>query len=139
MHSLSIKNSVAEMAALEPFVEELSEEYGIEMSVSFNLQLALDEALTNIVNYAYGEAEDMPITIQADVEETAGQRRIIFRLTDEGAPFNPLEEAPEVDTTLSAEERQIGGLGIFLIRQTMDELDYTRQDGKNIFTLIKNI
>ena len=139
MHSLSIKNSVAEMAALEPFVEELSEEYGIEMSVSFNLQLALDEALTNVVSYAYSEATGMPVTVNAEVEEDGGQRRLVIDIIDHGMPFNPIEEAPEVDTTVGAEQRQIGGLGIFLIRKTMDELRYRRDEGTNVFTLIKNI
>ena len=139
MLCLTITNDINELAALEPFVEELSETYGLDTTMTFNLQLALDEALTNVVNYAYGDATGMPITLEAEMQQTQTGRRLVFTLTDKGMPFNPLENAPEVDTTLKAEDRDIGGLGIFLIRQMMDELKYTRSEGKNVFTLIKNV
>lgn len=139
MFSLTIKNDVSELAALEPFVEEISEAFGLDMTLAFSLQLALDEALTNVVSYAYSEATGMPVTVNAEVEEDGGQRRLVIDIIDHGMPFNPIEEAPEVDTTVGAEQRQIGGLGIFLIRKTMDELRYRRDEGTNVFTLIKNI
>ena len=139
MLSLTIKNNVADLAALEPFVEQICEEFSLDMTIAFNLQLVLDEAVSNVINYAYGDATDMPISIQADVVATDNGRQIVIEIADKGMPFNPIEEAPEVDTTLSAEERQIGGLGIFLIRQTMDELRYDRRQDTNIFTIIKNI
>lgn len=139
MFSLTIKNDVSELAALEPFVEEICEAFGLDMTLAFSLQLALDEALTNVVSYAYSEATGMPVTVNADVKEEGGQRRLVIDIIDHGMPFNPIEEAPEVDTTVGAEQRQIGGLGIFLIRKTMDELRYRRDEGTNVFTLIKNI
>ena len=139
MLSLTITNSVSELAALEPFVEQLCEAYNLDMPLAFSLQLVLDEAVSNVVNYAYGDATGMPVTIHADMTDTDRGRQLMLQIVDEGTPFNPIEEAPEVDTTLSAEERQIGGLGIFLIRQTMDHLSYERKDGQNIFTLTKNI
>lgn len=139
MFNLTIKNDVSELAALEPFVEQIGEELGLDIPLTFNLQLALDEALTNVVNYAYGDQKDMPIEVNADVVENGKQRQIVIDIIDHGVPFNPIEEAPEVDTSLSAEERQIGGLGIFLIRQTMDDLRYSRRNDTNVFTLIKNI
>ncbi len=64
---------------------------------------------------------------------------IVFELKDQGKPFNPIEEAPEVDTTLSADERQIGGLGIFLINKIMDDVTYRYEEGSNILTMKKNI
>lgn len=137
MLTLTIHNDVSEMTALEPFVEQISEEYGLDMAFSFQLQLSLDEAVSNVVNYAYGEQKDMPITIEAQVITSEDRRQLMLRLIDNGIEFNPLEEAPEVDVTLSAEERQVGGLGIFLIRQVMDEVKYERQDGQNQLTMIK--
>lgn len=137
MLTLTIHNDVSEMTALEPFVEQISEEYGLDMAFSFQLQLSLDEAVSNVVNYAYGEQKDMPITIEAQVITSEDRRQLMLRLIDNGIEFNPLEEAPEVDVTLSAEERQVGGLGIFLIRQVMDEVRYERQDGQNQLTMIK--
>lgn len=128
------------MSALEPFSEQIQEAFGLDMALVFQLQLALDEAVANVVNYAYGDAADMPLTITADVAETPdGARQLEIQLIDHGVAFNPLTEAPEVDTQLGVEERQIGGLGIFLIKQMMDELHYNRIDDKNILTMIKRL
>ncbi len=137
MLKLTIHNNLSEMAALEPFVEQISEEYGLDMAFSFQLHLSLDEAVSNVVNYAYGEQKDMPITIEAEMTTDADRRQLVLHLIDNGMAFNPLEEAPEVDVTLSAEERQIGGLGIFLIRQVMDEVRYERLSEQNRLTMVK--
>ena len=137
MLTLTIHNDVSEMAALEPFVEQISEEYGLDMAFSFQLHLSLDEAVSNVVNYAYGEQKDMPIMIEAQEMTVGDRRQLLLRLIDNGMEFNPLAEAPEVDVTLSAEERQVGGLGIFLIRQVMDEVSYERKSDQNLLTMIK--
>lgn len=137
MLTLTIHNDVSEMAALEPFVEQISEEYGLDMAFSFQLQLSLDEAVSNVVNYAYGEQKGMPITIEAQEATVGDRRQLELRLIDNGVEFNPLAEAPEVDVTLSAEDRQVGGLGIFLIRQVMDEVSYERKSDQNLLTMIK--
>ena len=139
MKSLTILNEVAEMVALEPFVDELGEEYDLDMALTFQLKLALDEAVSNVVNYAYGDQKGLPITLDAEIVETADGRDLQIVITDQGFPFDPLAEAPEVDTTLGAEEREIGGLGIFLIRQMMDDVKYRRDDDKNVFTMTKHI
>lgn len=137
MLKLTIHNNLSEMAALEPFVDQMSEEYGLDMAFTFQLHLALDEAVSNVVNYAYGEQKDMPITIEAQEVSAGDRRQLMLCLIDNGVEFNPLDEAPEVDITLSAEERQVGGLGIFLIRQVMDEVSYERKSGQNLLTMIK--
>lgn len=139
MITLTITNDVAELAALEPFVEQIADAFDIDPATSFKLQLALDESLTNVVMYAYPDQKNMPILLEADVDETEGKRVLVFRLIDQGIPFDPLASAPEVDVTLSAEERQIGGLGIFLVRQMMDEVTYLRNEGKNILTMKKHL
>ncbi len=137
MLKLTIHNDLSEMAALEPFVDQMTEEYGLDMAFSFQLHLALDEAVSNVVNYAYGEQQGMPITIEAEKSTDNDRCSLVICIIDNGTEFNPLEEAPEVDVTLSAEERQIGGLGIFLIRQVMDEVRYERLSDQNRLTMIK--
>ena len=137
MLKLTIHNELSEMAALEPFVDQIAEEYGLEMAFSFQLHLALDEAVSNVVNYAYGEQHGMPVIIEAEKSADGDRSLLVIRIIDNGVAFNPLDEAPEVDVTLSAEERQIGGLGIFLIRQVMDDVKYERSADQNQLTMIK--
>ncbi len=139
MLTLTIKNDVSEMAALEPFVEQVSETYKIDPATCFQLQLALDESLTNSVLYAYPDQKDMPITLEADLVEEEGQRKLSFCLIDQGIPFDPLAQAPDVDITMPVEDRPIGGLGIFLVKQMMDEIFYKRDGDRNILTMIKKI
>lgn len=128
------------MAALEPFTVQMGREFQLDQTLVFQLQLALDEAVSNIVNYAYGEATGMPVTITADVAAADdGFRELKLCLLDHGFAFTPLAEAPEVDITSDAEKRQIGGLGIFLIRQMMDKLEYERVGEQNVLTMIKKI
>ena len=91
-------------------------------------------AVVNIIHYAYPKEEHQYIYLSAHVHEGS----IVFVLTDTGKEFDPTL-APEADITLSADEREIGGLGIFLIRQIMNEVRYERIDGKNILTLEKRL
>ena len=102
--------------------------------VVFNLNLVLEEAVVNVINYAYPKEDHQSIYLSARLHEDS----IILMLTDSGVEFDPTI-APEVDITLSAEERSIGGLDIFLIRQIMNEVRYDRIDEKNILTLEKKL
>lgn len=96
----------------------------------FTLRLVLEELVVNVVNYAYGEDGDGPLDITVDNRDDA----IAITLAGRGAPFNPLEqEAPNTD--LPPDERPIGGLGIFLVRQMMDSVSYRYEDGRNILTV----
>lgn len=99
-----------------------------------SLNLALEETVTNVILYAYPDGSDGLVDIEAVLRE----HTLEFIITDSGIPFDPTA-APEADVTLSAEERSIGGLGIYLVRQLMDEIHYQRIDDKNVLTLIKNI
>ena len=96
--------------------------------------MALEEAVTNVILYAYPAGADGLVNIEAVLREHS----LEFIITDSGVAFDPTV-VPEADTTLSAAERAIGGLGIHLVRQIMDEVRYQRLDDKNILTLIKNI
>ena len=100
----------------------------------FNLNLILEEAVANIINYAYPKEKNEKIYLSARLQDGS----IVLVLTDTGKEFDPTM-APEADVTLSADERQIGGLGIFLIRQIMNEVKYERIEGKNILTLAKKL
>lgn len=135
MHQqLLLKNQISEVSLLEGFVEQLGEELSLDMALSFNLNLVLEEVVTNVINYGFPPTEEHTFTILAD-GEVGGV--LTLQVVDDGVAFNPLEEAPEVDITLGVEERPIGGLGIFLVKQIMDEVAYERTDGKNIFTMKK--
>lgn len=133
--TLTLENNLEQVEVLATFVEELCEELGVGPALVFNLNLALEEAVTNVIMYAFPQEELHTFTLRARKEGAV----LSFELQDGGAPFDPTTEAPETDTTLSAEERPIGGLGIFLIRQIMDTVSYRREDGCNILTMTKTV
>lgn len=132
--SIILANDISEISKLNQFVEEIGEEFSLSPAIVFNLTLVLEEAVVNVINYAYPKEEHESIYLSARLHEGS----IILVLTDTGVEFDPTL-APEADITLSAEERPIGGLGIFLIRQIMNEVKYERIDGKNILTLEKKL
>ena len=98
------------------------------------LDIAIDEIFGNIVNYAY-TPEVGKVTVRLAVDEKTLTASLT--LIDSGVPYNPLEK-DDPDTTLSAEDRKIGGLGIFLVKKSMDDMRYEYKDGKNILTLVKS-
>ena len=99
------------------------------------LDVAVDEIFTNIASYAY-EGEPGPVSVFFSAQEEAGT--VTLRFADRGKPFDPLQ-APEPDLTLDPEDRPEGGLGIFMVRRTMNEVSYEYRDGQNILTLIKKL
>ena len=99
-----------------------------------HINLALEEAISNIIMYAYPQEEEHKIYLKVN----AAKQQLIFLLTDNGLSFDPTD-VPDVDLSLSAEERQIGGLGIFLIRSIMNEVSYQRLDGENRLIMKKNL
>ena len=117
------------------FVEEKLESFDCAMKVQIALAVAIEEVFVNVAHYAYGEGEgDMTLGIGFDAES----REITFRMTDKGTPFDPLKK-PDPDITLPAEDREIGGLGIFITKKTMDTVTYAYENGENILTMIKKI
>ena len=131
---LVLKNEISEISKLAAFIEELGEELDLTPDLVFNLNLVLEEAVSNVILYAYPKDEQQEISLSASVSDN----NLVFVLTDSGKEFDPTQ-APDADITLSAEERQIGGLGIFLIRQIMNQIEYQRIDGKNVLTLGKQL
>lgn len=131
---LILQNEVAEISKLAIFIEELGEEFGLSPELVFNLNLVLEEAVSNVILYAYPKEEHQTISLIARKKDN----QLIFVLTDSGKEFDPTQ-APDADITLSAEDRPIGGLGIFLIRQIMNTVEYQRIEGKNVLTLGKKL
>jgi serine/threonine-protein kinase RsbW len=131
---INIKNNIEQLPLLAEEVEKLGEEWKLDMPMVTNLNLVLEEAISNIVFYAYNDKKEHNIDIAAE----KNNNEILITITDDGKPFDPTKkETPDV--SLSAEDRQIGGLGIFLIRKIMDSVQYKRENEKNILTLTKLI
>ena len=137
MHMVS-KTFPAKTEALSDvlgFVDLTLESYECPMKIQTAVCVAIEEVFVNVAHYAYGGAEgDMTLGIGFDEKS----RNITFRMTDKGIPFDPLQK-PDPDITLSAEEREIGGLGIFITKKTMDTVTYAYENGENILTMIKKI
>ena len=131
---LILQNDISEIPRLATFLDEIADELSLPMDLVFNLNLVLEEAVSNVIMYAYPKdvTNDILLTARADGSS------LIFTLTDSGEEFDPTQ-VPDADVTLSAEERQIGGLGIFLIRNIMNKVEHQRIEGKNVFTLTKEI
>lgn len=128
--ALVMRNDIEQIPTLSEWLEGLD----IPMPIMMPINLALEEAVTNVMLYAYPGKSG-----QVFVECTKEQgTRLIFTITDSGIPFDPTAQK-EVDITLSAEERQIGGLGIHLVKQIMDEVRYERVENKNVLTLVKTV
>lgn len=129
---LHLTNDVSQVVALSEWIERLGEELALNPADVFQLNLALEEAVVNVMNYAYPGQTDMPIVLSVSADE--GADGIVFRLTDNGVPFDPTR-AEMPDVTLSAEERNIGGLGIFLVEQLMNRVAYEREGESNVLTM----
>lgn len=133
-HNITIINEVKELEVLSMKLETLSEEWGIPMAISLNLNLVLEELVTNIIFYGYDDKEVHEISIQLSLDNKVIQ----LQIEDDGREFNPLLLAePNIDESI--ENRKIGGLGIFFVRKIMDHITYERKNNNNILTLTKNI
>lgn len=131
---LILQNDVQQVPQLAQFVDEACEAEGIDMAIAMKLNLAIEEAVVNVMNYAY----PVGTVGNVSIEVRTNNNQLEFVISDSGKPFDPTTKG-EVDTTLSAEERSIGGLGIHLVRKIMDYINYERTDGKNILTLSKKL
>ena len=131
---LILHNDIQQIPQLAEFVETIADEKKLDQATALNLNLALEEAVTNVIMYAYPEGSDGLVDIEAIIRKDS----LEFIISDNGIAFDPTA-VPEADVTLGAEERRIGGLGIFLVRKIMDSVGYERKDGKNILSMTKKI
>ena len=132
--SIVLPNDVQEVPRLNAFVEEVCQAVGFDDIVTAKVKVAIEEAVVNVMQYAYPAGHRGDVTIEAASNDT----RLKFTIIDSGKPFDPTIQA-EIDTTLSAKERKIGGLGIHLMRQNMDSINYERMDNLNVLTLRKSL
>lgn len=129
---ITIHNDIKELSLITGFVKDIVKEKKIDQSVASNINLAVEEAVSNVINYAYENGAVGKITLEALKHSDS----IEFILSDSGKPFDPTALG-EVDTSLDAKERSIGGLGIHLYKSIMDKVSYSRKDNMNILSLIK--
>lgn len=131
---LVIENRIQELDKLEPFLSHFFEQKSIDMSLLPQLDLALEEAVTNVIMYAYPEGE----TGTAELTVNVNNKQICSTLTDSGTPFNPLEQQ-EDNLDVSLEERKIGGLGIHLIKEIMSKVEYEYANGRNVLRMTYDV
>ena len=133
-HTLVLDNDIHEMEKLEPFLNSFFEKKNLDMSRLPKMDLALEEAVANVIMYAYPEGERGAVEISLEVKEGQVQTYI----SDAGIPFNPLQQ-PEAELSSSIEKRPVGGLGIHLIKEIMDKVEYQYKDGKNMLTMTMSV
>ena len=135
MKELTIKALVENVPVVTAFVDEELEGVNCPMKVQYQIDVAVDEVFSNIAMYAYEPAQG-DATIRVEIDRNA--RVVSITFFDSGIPFNPMDRE-EPDTSLSVEEREIGGLGIFIVRKSMDEIFYEYKNGQNILRVLKKI
>ena len=129
-----LSNDTQEVPQLNAFVEEVCQTVGFSQPVMMQIKLAIEEAVVNVMKYAYPSGHRGEVTIEAASNDV----RLKFTIIDSGKPFDPTVQS-EVDTSLSAKQRKIGGLGIHIMRQNMDSINYERMGNLNVLTLRKKI
>ena len=135
MKELNIAAVIENIPAVMGFVDAELERIDCPMKAQFQIDVAIDEVFTNISQYAYAPGTG---NATVRVEITDEPREVIVTFLDQGVPFNPLEKE-DPDVTLSAAERRIGGLGIFMVKNSMDHMQYEYKDGQNILTVRKRL
>lgn len=135
MKELTIDAAVENIAKVTEFVDGQLEEMGCPMKAQMQIDIAIDELFSNIAHYAYNP-EVGPATVRVEVADNP--MSVVITFIDKGVPYDPLAKG-DPDITLPAEEREIGGLGIYMVKKSMDEISYEYKDGQNILTIKKSI
>ena len=131
---IRIKNQVGELERVNQFVEEIGEELGLDMELQMNLNLVMEEMVSNVIFYAYpeGKAAEIELLAESDGKE------LTFVLSDKGKEFDPTAKA-DADPDVNPAERDIGGMGIYIVKNIMNKVTYQRLEGKNLLTMKKAI
>ncbi len=135
MKELTVQATTEALPQVQVFIEEALEAAAMPMRATMQISVCVEEMFVNIAHYAYRPAVGSA-TVRFAIEQAPA--RVMVQFEDAGVPFDPLAKT-DADTTLSAEAREIGGLGILMVKKSMDAASYARTDGKNIFTMYKNI
>lgn len=135
MKELTIASTVENIETVTAFVNEQLESLHCPMKAQIQIDIAIDELFGNIAQYAYNpDVGSATVRVEVTQEPLA----VIITFIDGGVPYDPLAAA-DPDVTLSAQERQLGGLGIYMVKKSMDEITYEYKDGKNILSIKKNL
>jgi len=131
---LRLKNQMEELTHVNQFVEEIGEELGLDMELQMNLNLVIEEMVVNVISYAYpeGKVADIELVAESDGKE------LTFMLTDSGKEFDPTMKE-DTDMSVNPAERDLGGMGIYIVKNIMNEVTYQRLEGKNLLTMTKSI
>ena len=135
MKELTIAATIENIETVTDFVNEQLEAYDCPMKAQMQIDIAIDELFGNIAHYAYNP-EVGSATVRVEVVEEP--LSVVITFIDNGVPYDPLKK-DDPDITLSAEDREIGGLGIFMVKKTMDDIIYEYKDGQNRLTIVKKI
>ncbi len=132
---LVLRNDLSELERLAEAVDGFAERNGLPPAIAFALNLCFDELITDTVSYGYGD--DAPHSIRVGVECDASEVRA--EVEDDGLAFDPFTDAPPPDLSDDIDQRRVGGLGVFLVQQTMDRVAYHRQDDRNLVLMAKSL
>ena len=129
---IRIKNQVGELERVNQFVEEIGEELGLDMELQMNLNLVIEEMVSNVIFYAYpeGTIADIELLAESDGKE------LTFVLSDQGREFDPTAKE-DADPDVNPMDRDIGGMGIYIVKNIMNKVTYQRLEGKNLLTMKK--
>jgi serine/threonine-protein kinase RsbW len=131
---ICIKNKVSELEKVARFVEEIGEELGLSMELQMNLNLVMEEMVTNVIFYAYPQDEEADIELLAKSDG----KELTFVLSDQGKEFDPTAKE-DTDLDVNPADRELGGMGIFIVKNIMNKVTYQRLEGKNLLTMTKGI
>ena len=135
MKEIVVEATIESIPKVTEFVDEQLEQLECPMKTQMQVDVAIDEIFSNIAHYAYNP-EIGSATVRVEVTEEP--LAVVITFVDNGVPYDPLAKA-DPDITLSIEERGIGGLGIYMVKKTMDDVSYEYKDGQNILRIKKNI
>jgi serine/threonine-protein kinase RsbW len=131
---IKIKNQVGELEHVNQFIEEIGEELGLDMELQMNLNLVMEEMVSNVIFYAYPEGADADIELMAE----SNGKELTFVLSDQGREFDPTAKEDN-DLDINPAERELGGMGIYIVKNIMNQVTYQRLEGKNLLTMKKEI
>ena len=131
---LKLKNQVGELQRVNRFVEEIGEELGLDQELLMNLNLVVEEMVSNVIFYAYPKdaLADSELLAESDGKE------LTFVLSDQGKEFDPTQKK-DADPNVNPADRPIGGMGIYIVKNIMNHVSYQRLEGKNLLTMKKSI
>ena len=131
--ALKVHTNRGEIGHITAEIETLAEREGWTPDLSFKVNLALEELVINIMDYGFADGDH-----EIDITLISEDHQLVIEIADSGKAFDPLQDAPVPDVNAPAEERPIGGLGIYLVRNMMDDMQYRREGDRNYLTLIAN-